>query len=105
MVRDENQFEVTFRKAVSAIEKEYVPGALRFAGRNLPSVKREILLIEDNLSRVWKLGKENPSKQAITEFRRLLRRWYRLNLWVIERYKEHMRKENPKQMHLLDIQV
>lgn len=96
---DGSIYEETFKKALIAIEKKYVKGGLCFGEKRFPSIKKEIFSIEDKLNEIWKRNHGNGLK----EFRELLKRWYFLNLKMIEEYKKHLKSKNKD--NLLNMKV
>jgi hypothetical protein len=85
----DDPFESIFRKALSEISARYSPGALRYGERRFPQLKREIKEIEGTLNQMWRSGQRDKSekdrlKKNLREFRDVLKRWYYLNLRVIE---------------------
>ncbi len=89
MAIHDDSFESIFRKALSEISARYSPGALRYGERRFPSVKKEIEEVEGRLNRIWKSG--SGDEEALKEFRDLLKRWYHLNLSIIENYRRRKR--------------
>ena len=82
MAIHDDPFESIFRKALSEISARYSPRALRYGERRFPSVKKEIEEVEERLNRIWKSGSRD--EEVLKEFRDLLKRWYHLNLRIIE---------------------
>ena len=80
-----------FNKALVAINDRYIPGALRYGERMLPSVVKEISNLEAEINEVWRSNR----KENLEEFRKLLKRWYFLNLQIIEKYKKQLEKRRP----------
>ena len=96
MAIHDDPFESIFRKALSEISARYSPGALHYGERRFPSVKREIEEVEERLNRIWKSGSRDVGidsyrEEVFKEFRDLLKRWYHLNLRIIENYRRRKR--------------
>jgi len=87
--REFDPFGEIFNKALVAIEKRYIAGSISYGERMLPSIVKEILSLEAKINEVWKRNR----KEDIDEFRELLKRWYFLNLSIIEKYKKQMGKK------------
>jgi len=89
---DHDPFGEVFNKALVAIGNRYVPGSFHYGERMLPSVVKEISELEIKLNEIWKSNR----KDSLEEFRGLVKRWYLLNLSVIERYKKQLNKKGYK---------
>lgn len=94
-------YEETFRKAVIAVGKHYVRGALYYGEKTFPSLMKEIFSIEDKLNEIWK--KNHTDENGVKEFRELLKRWYFLHLNIIEKYKKHIKAKNKN--HRINVTV
>jgi len=91
--RRDDPFESAFKKAIRAIDARYLPGALLYGEKRLASTKREILAVEEKLDKIWRQNRgANGKKEAVAEFRSLLKRWYFLNLEIIEKYRTQDRQ-------------
>jgi hypothetical protein len=84
---DKDPFSALFLRALSEISVRYASGALRHGERKFPRATIEIKKIEEMLNTMWRSGDE----EALKEFRDALKRWYHLNLMVIENYRSGRR--------------
>lgn len=80
---DKDPFGALFLRALSEISARYAGGALRYGERKFPQTMIEIKKIEEMLNAMWRSGDE----KSLKEFRDALKRWYHLNLMVIENYR------------------
>lgn len=101
-MKNYDSYEEIFIKAVNAIAVRYEAGALDYAYKRLPSIVKEIHVVEDKLNRIWKNGQNE--KDGIRKFRELLKRWYFLHLKIIEKYKE-MNGERFQQQNQINLIV
>jgi len=79
---EKDPFSVLFLRTLSEISVRYAGGALRHGERKFPRTTIEIKKIEEMLNTMWRSGDE----EALKEFRDALKKWYHLNLMVIENY-------------------
>lgn len=84
---DKDPFSALFLRALSEISARYVGGAFRHGERKFPRTIIEIKKIEEMLNTMWSSGEE----KSLKKFRGVLKRWYRLNLMVIENYRSGRR--------------
>ena len=80
---DKDPFSDLFLRVLSEISVRYAGGALRHGERKFPRTIIEIRRIEEVLNTMWRSGEE----KSLKEFRDALKRWYYLNLMVIENYR------------------
>lgn len=80
---DKDPFSVLFLRSLSEISVRYAGGALRYGERKFPRTIIEIRRIEEMLNTMWRSGEE----KSLKEFRDALKKWYHLNLMVIENYR------------------
>jgi hypothetical protein len=87
-ITNHDAFGEVFDKARVAIGCRYIPGSIPYGKRMLPSVVKEISKVELKLNEIWKSNR----KESLEEFRGLIKRWYLLNLSIIEEYRKHKGK-------------
>lgn len=83
--KDNDRFELMFKKATDEIEKRYLKGTIDYIIENYGSLYKRINRAWKRLDEVWIAGRKGNA--TIEEFREVLKEWYLLNIKAIEIYK------------------
>ena len=75
-------FAEMFKKAVDELNGRYIEGTIHYIRKHHPRLHQETKETEDRLNETWKAGLAGNA--GIEEFRKILKRWYLLQLQGIE---------------------
>jgi len=88
--KNEDPFEVLFKKALGVISRRYRAGTIKYIREHHRSLYEQTEQEEDKLNEVWKAGLEGEA--TLEEFRRTLIKWYSLHIKGIEICKDLTRR-------------
>lgn len=83
--KDNDIFELMFKKATDEIEKRYLKGTIDYIIENYGSLYKRINRTWERLDEVWIAGRKGNA--TIEEFREVLKEWYSLYIKGIKFYK------------------
>jgi len=85
-LKNEDPFEVLFKKALEGISRRYRAGTIKYIREHHRGLYEQTEQEEDKLNEVWKAGLEGEA--TLEEFRGTLIKWYSLHIKGIEIYKD-----------------
>ncbi len=90
-LKNEDPFEVLFKKALGAISRRYRAGTIEYIREHHRGLYERTDQAEDRLNEVWKAGLKGEA--TLEEFRGTLIKWYSLHIKGIEICKDITRRD------------